>query len=85
MLAGIADDQPTHDLIAHLCQQIAALRQIAAEHSPGEPSAQLHRQHARELVTLLESHRAELRALLGGDTQDTEQDDGPDRPDSLGA
>lgn len=38
MLAGLAGNRHEHDLIAHLCQQIAALRQIAAQHSPGDPS-----------------------------------------------
>lgn len=75
MLAGLAGDAAAHDVIAHLCQQIAALRQLAAQHSPGNPSVQLHHQHTRHLVALLESQRAQLRALLGGDASDTEQHD----------
>ena len=72
MLAGLAGNRHEYNLIAHLCQQVAALRQIAAQHSPGDPSVQLHHQHTRELVALLESQRAQLRALLGGDDSDTE-------------
>lgn len=75
MLAGLAWNRREYDLIAHLCQQIAALRHIAAQHSPGDPSVQLHHQHTRELVEMLESQRAQLRALLGGDIYDTEQHD----------
>lgn len=74
-LAGLAASQREHDLIAHLCQQIAALRQLAAQHSPGDPSVQLHHQHTRQLAEVLESQRAQLRALLGGDVSDTEQQD----------
>lgn len=72
VLAGLAASQGTRDLIAQLCQQIAALRQIAAQHSPGDPSVRLHHQHTRQLLEILESQRAELRALLGGDIPDAE-------------
>ncbi|WP_133017382.1 hypothetical protein [Mycobacteroides abscessus] len=74
-LAGLAGNRHEHDLIAHLCQQIAALRHIAAQHSPGDPSVQLQRQHTRQLVEMLETQRAQLRALLGGDVSDPEQHD----------
>ncbi|WP_157930945.1 hypothetical protein [Mycobacteroides abscessus] len=65
-LSGLAGDATAHDLIAHLCHQIAGLRQLAAQHSPGEPSAQLHRDQTQQLIAVLETHRSELRALLGG-------------------
>ncbi|WP_157933106.1 hypothetical protein [Mycobacteroides abscessus] len=75
LLAGLGGNRHEHALIAHLCQQIAALRHIAAQHSPGDPSVQLQRQHTRQLVEILEHQRAQLRALLGGDVSDTEQHD----------
>lgn len=75
VLAELAGNRHEHALIAHLCQQITALRQIAAQHSPGDPSVQLHHQHTRQLVEILEHQRAQLRALLGGDVSDTEQHD----------
>lgn len=52
--------------IERLGAQIAALRELAAVHSPGTASAHLQRQQTSQLAELLRTHRDELRALLNG-------------------
>ncbi|MEU9806499.1 hypothetical protein [Mycobacterium sp. NPDC050853] len=50
----------------HVQGQIAALRQMATQHSPGVDSAVLALLQMRQLVELLEQHRDQLRVLLNG-------------------
>ncbi|WP_134145220.1 hypothetical protein [Mycobacteroides salmoniphilum] len=52
----------------HLQGQIAALREMAAQHSPGADSTVLALLHMRQLAELLEQHRDQLRMLLNGST-----------------
>lgn len=57
----------------HLRGQIAALREMAAQHSPGTDSVMLALLQMRQLAELLEQHRDELRMLLNGSPVDEQQ------------
>lgn len=69
-----------HLAAGRLRSQIAALREVAAVHSPGTESTQLRWRQTRELAELLQRHRDELRALLNGDgiTQDDQAAEVPE-------
>ncbi|NGX06869.1 hypothetical protein [Mycobacteroides franklinii] len=57
----------------HLQGQIAALREMAAQHSPGADSGVLALLQMRQLAELLEQHRDQLRLLLNGSAVDEQQ------------
>lgn len=70
--------------IQQLQGQIAALRELAAQHSPGVDGAGLAWRQAQQLAGLLEVHRDELRVLLNGnaafDTLGDDPQSGPGSP-----
>ncbi|MFV8279828.1 hypothetical protein ACNQPY_26335 [Mycobacteroides abscessus] len=74
-LAALASPASGADLIGQLCGQIASLRQIAAAHSPGQPSVELHRYQTQQLVSLLERHRDQLRDFLNNGPIDADAED----------
>lgn len=84
-LAALAPATSTADVITQLCGQITSLRQIAAAHSPGQPSFQLHHHQAGQLVALLERHRDQLRDFLNNGPIDTTTGEGGDTVDDIGA
>ncbi|SIN56188.1 hypothetical protein [Mycobacteroides abscessus] len=63
-LTALASPASGADLIGRLCGQITSLRQIAAAHSPGQPSVELHQHQTQQLISLLEHHRDQLRDFL---------------------
>ncbi|SIN20993.1 hypothetical protein [Mycobacteroides abscessus] len=86
-LAALASPASGADLIGQLCGQITSLRQIAAAHSPGQPSAELHHHQTQQLVALLERHRDQLRDFLNNgpiDADDTASDISGDTVDDDG-